>query len=79
MLRVYACLAVTRHLHFWQNDQDLLPSIHLATQMTHTAAQTATCLFHRSAFSDEEEVVVAQVLDNFASNHNGQGSQLHSS
>ena len=22
--KVYACLAVTRHLHFWQNDQDLL-------------------------------------------------------
>ena len=22
--KVYACLAVTCHLHFWQNDQDLL-------------------------------------------------------
>ena len=22
----YACLAVTRHLHFWQNDRDLLPA-----------------------------------------------------
>ena len=22
--KVYACLAVTRHLHFWQNDRDLL-------------------------------------------------------
>ena len=21
---VYVCLAVTRHLHFWQNDRDLL-------------------------------------------------------
>ena len=24
MRKVYACLAVTCHLHFWQNDQDLL-------------------------------------------------------
>ena len=24
--RVYACLAVTCHLHFWQNDRDLLPA-----------------------------------------------------
>ena len=22
--KVYVCLAVTRHLHFWQNDRDLL-------------------------------------------------------
>ena len=22
--KVYACLAVTSHLHFWQNDRDLL-------------------------------------------------------
>ena len=25
--RVHACLAVTCHLHFWQNDQDLLHAI----------------------------------------------------
>ena len=24
MCKVYACLPVTCHLHFWQNDQDLL-------------------------------------------------------
>ena len=24
MCKVYACLSVTCHLHFWQNDQDLL-------------------------------------------------------
>ena len=24
--KVYACLAVTCHLHFWQNDRDLLPA-----------------------------------------------------
>ena len=24
ILKVYACLAVTCHLHFWQNDRDLL-------------------------------------------------------
>ena len=29
--KVYACLAVTCHLHFWQNDQDLLH----ATAVTH--------------------------------------------
>ena len=22
--RVHVCLAVTRHMHFWQNDRDLL-------------------------------------------------------
>ena len=25
--KVYACLAITCHLHFWQNDQDLLRAI----------------------------------------------------
>ena len=25
--KVYACLAVTCHLHFWQNDRDLLRAI----------------------------------------------------
>ena len=24
--KVYVCLAVTCHLHFWQNDRDLLPA-----------------------------------------------------
>ena len=27
MGRVYVCLAVTCHLHFWQNDRDLLRAI----------------------------------------------------
>ena len=29
---MYACLAVTCHLHFWQNDQDLLRATAVTTQ-----------------------------------------------
>ena len=37
--KVYACLAVTCHLHFWQNDQDLLR----ATAVTQERCMHAVC------------------------------------
>ena len=40
-------------------------------------AHTAGYLFDGGALPDEEEVVVAQVLDNFPADDDGQGSQLH--
>ena len=37
--KVYACLAVTCHLHFWQNDRDLLHATAVTRDWTETCMQ----------------------------------------
>ena len=37
--KVYACLAVTCHLHFWQNDQDLLHATVVTRKWTEMCMQ----------------------------------------
>ena len=40
--RVLACLAVTCHLHFWQNDRDLLCATAVNESETDTEARIST-------------------------------------
>ena len=40
--RVHVCLAVTRHLHFWQNDRDLLHSTAVTQGWTDTEIRVST-------------------------------------
>ena len=40
--RVYVCLAVTYHLHLWQNDRDLLRATAVARGGTDTEIRVST-------------------------------------
>ena len=40
--KVYACLAVTCHLHFWQNDRDLLRATAVTRRGTDTKIRVST-------------------------------------
>ena len=46
--KVHARLAVTCHLHFWQNDQDLLCAIGVVWVRSLSCDHTPGCGFHRS-------------------------------
>ena len=42
---MYACLAVTCHLHFWQNDQGLLHATAVNTKITSRTCRFETCRY----------------------------------
>ena len=51
--RVYACLGVTCHLHFWQNDQGLLRATEVAKGGTDTEKESA----HKVNSGDENSLI----------------------
>ena len=44
--KVYACLAVTCHLHFWQNDRDFLRATVVTGGGTDTEIRVSTHFIH---------------------------------
>ena len=43
---MYACLTVTCHLHFWQNDRDLLRATAVTREGTDTEIRSAQIVDH---------------------------------
>ena len=70
--KVYACLAVTCHLHFWQNDWDLLHATVVAQKVDpgeenilppcHPAAVLAAVLLHGTTASLRREKTAERAL-----------------